>query len=121
MPEMAVPVDVARLEALEAQATSGPWAFHAGDLWINASADELDRSNVDEEFANELWHGERPPPGSIFGGDPERVEDAEFIAAMRNAAPSLLAAYRERDELRTQIKRLERILDARRDMRGDRP
>lgn len=32
-----------------------------------------------------------------------RYEDAEFIAAIRNAAPELITAARERDELRAQL------------------
>lgn len=77
-------LDLARLEELEGRATPGPWTVRP-DGWQITAPD----NNV-AGFHNRvtIHDGGRPTSGN------EGPADAEFIAALRNAAPSLLAAAR---------------------------
>jgi hypothetical protein len=77
------PLDLGALEELEKAATPGPWAHH---------------SRGDEQMVYEKGH--RVAAVQSWQ-DPQA--DAALIAALRNAAPQLLAAARELLELRQQL------------------
>ena len=75
-------LDLDALDELERQASKGPWWTESGTLHapIPGRTDGAARHPI--AFSN--------------ADDPDA--EAEFIAALRNAAPSLIAAARERDE-----------------------
>jgi hypothetical protein len=101
-PAAVSPVDLARLEALAESATPGEWSFYNRDLWVGVTADELgraDRLAAESDYSDEA-EDIFEKAAHVFCGDPERVEDAEFIAALRNAAPQLLAAFRAVERVR---------------------
>jgi hypothetical protein len=87
-------VDVARLETLEAQATSGPWCADGDEVLSGDDGTRLAAYNASPEDV--IWPDDIHEIASCGGDD----EHAEFIAAMRNAAPSLLAAYRAVERVR---------------------
>lgn len=74
--------ELSALEELERTATAGPWQAHAHMVEAEAGADLI---------------------GECSDAYPLGNNNAELIAAARNALPSLLAAARERDELRRQV------------------
>lgn len=83
-------LDIDKLRALLAKMTPGPWAVRAGQ-----KSDELFLQDGDRggRIAR-LWNGRR-----------RRNDDAEGIAALRNAAPALL------DELEQARQRIAELAD----------
>lgn len=79
-------LDLDALEALEQAATPGEWQSYGDGL---------------HEVFTTADHGDEDPPSVTYGSD--RVSDSAFIAAIRNAAPDLITAARERDELQARI------------------
>ena len=74
------PIDFAALGRLDAEATPGPWRVEdAHDLW------------------REVRHGYGPNNRMVV--DCAIGEDGPLIAALRNAAPDLLAVVRVLDEI----------------------
>jgi hypothetical protein len=93
-------IDLDRLERLEKAATSGPWSvatgyashgFHEGIVTGSDSAD----------FRTIL-----KPNWSL----PNALGNIEFVAALRNAAPDLIAAARTADAARKDINELIRVI-----------
>lgn len=85
-------LNIETLEALEQAATPGPWKFW--DSHINEIEPEIagpDRTVIMRSRIN---------------------EDADFIAALRNAAPALIAAAKEADELRADRDAANEIFNA---------
>ena len=74
-------LDLAELERLEKAATPGPWSARK------------------EETIFPL-RGENRWRIGLLDFNERQDEDAEFITALRNAAPALIVAAKERDELR---------------------
>jgi hypothetical protein len=76
-------IDLDELERLEREATAGPWFAEGGS--INSNSENYHR---DCGLLLPNWEG-------AF----ENIGDATFIAALRNAAPALIARARRADEL----------------------
>jgi hypothetical protein len=97
------PAVLAELAALETAATPGPWASlthgtasqrdAAGRAYEAVMARRLPGS-PDIEFTDLSWIETTPdgPHIGLTGNGPDAPENAKFIAAIRNAAPALLAA-----------------------------
>lgn len=93
---MTAKIDTKALRALEANATPAPWAawekeHTRGDVVIGITWSVVCNHYTDETPA-------------VFGDDgfwPITEDDAEFVSALRNAAPALLDAAEERDKYRT--------------------
>lgn len=78
------PADLDRLEALERQSTSTPWFLGASNVTIWSGCYRLMQAVSDF-----------PIPNSV-----------EFVVLLRNLAPALFAAARERDTLREALNQL---------------
>ena len=72
-------LDLAELERLEKAATCGPWS----SVFLDDAVVFIKRHGVDRPFSFD-------------------EKDPEFILTLRNAAPDLIAAAKERDELRAE-------------------
>ena len=80
-------LDIDALEALEKAATPGPWKTHLVDDTCICASDGCEVATTCDEDGYNIAY--------------ERMEaDAAFIVALRNAAPALIAAYREREGLK---------------------
>jgi hypothetical protein len=93
-------LDLDTLERLHGEATAGPW--------------EAVRESVVMPDGSELPYSDsaliRCACRSIGGLEAYFLDaDAALIAAARNALPALLAAARERDELRAEVAALRRF------------
>lgn len=104
MPPTLTPADLARLEALAAAATPGPWRMlDVKTPWVYAADCVVHR--MLEAFDPAM----RDPV-------PRWLADAAFIAAAREAVPSLLATLRQAtarlDEVAAEATRLELALEA---------
>ena len=89
------PATLDELAALEAAATPGPWRSGRSDM-LSYSGDGVGPfKNVycDDERA-EMHRGERQPYTVGRGEGEECVENAQLIAALRNAAPELIRLAR---------------------------
>lgn len=92
---MASELDLDRLSELEAKATPGPWRVsHCEDVTIEAEHDPTIHLTV-AAIGDET--------------DDRVIEDATLIAALRNAAPALIAAAREAETLRALLREMEWI------------
>lgn len=80
-PDRITPEQIAELRRLEAAATPGPW----DEQCLGDAIRHLNR-NVDHESYCFRSHGNDEPHGEMPGRG-----DGKFLAALRNAAPSLLA------------------------------
>jgi hypothetical protein len=74
-------IDLDELERLEREATAGPWHVYDDDELIGPNKISVVSASIDD-------HG-------YFG----EAGDAAFVAALRNAAPALIARARRADEL----------------------
>ena len=84
-----------RLEALEKAATQAPWSQHIVDDTCVVAADIDVLTTCDSALAK-TEHG--------YDNNYKRMEaDAAFIAALRNAAPALIAAAEERNDFAEQL------------------
>src|SRR5689334_14439323 len=98
--------DYTELERLEAAATKGPWhAVNYADTWINlqdgpdySDADLLGSCLDDNEYKRDVPFG-------------QAVANGDFIAAIRNAAPALIAKARAYDALLAANERLAKHID----------
>jgi hypothetical protein len=94
-------VNIAELAALEAAATPGPWkARRQAENYTSIITPGCTLADVN------LWSHGYP------GSDTENDANAVLIAALRNAAPDLIAAARERDTLAGQVAALRKALSA---------
>lgn len=99
-------IDLDELERMLAEATPGPWKTEhqraeSVDKLANAMAVSIRKGGSD-------WHWLETQPYSgtwpaATGNGPTSEANARLIAALRNAAPELIAATRERDALRQRV------------------
>lgn len=89
------PVDVARLEGLEARATPGEW--EAGDGWVFTMPVYEDDKRLSDVLGVKFADTERQHAERL-----RAQANVEFIAALRNAAPSLLAAAEAVERVRAR-------------------
>lgn len=91
--------DLQRLRELEARATPGPWKATHKTTFGGGEIGFADISG---------------PATGRYGGVEYRCSstnaDADFVAALRNAAPALIAAAEERDRLRSELTDVMRVL-----------
>jgi hypothetical protein len=92
------PVDLTRLEQLAESATPGVWwSTEAIGDDEDAVLVGVERPGADDGYAIIV----STPGDASFAIEPtNRAADAEFIAALRNAAPQLLAASRAVERVR---------------------
>ena len=93
-------IDIAELERLEKAATPGPWKWSYQFLSLDAGKEKIiwpSNAQFDPENARESLGacGKQ--------AEPDAEANAALIAALRNAAPALIAALRERDELHAAV------------------
>jgi hypothetical protein len=95
-------LDLDELERLEREATAGPW-----------QPDNEHRNVLRDVEGYSLLTTDRPSYGtqSEFGAFTQD-EDAAFIAALRNAAPALIARARRADELEAELQAVKDSLTA---------
>lgn len=93
-------VDLARLEALERAATPGEWA---------ATHHRNGGSSV--RLAHDPTNERGQIAGCTFGKKSETRADAELIAALRTAAPWLLAQAREAERLQEEVSEHDTLRD----------
>lgn len=86
-------IDLDKLEALHAKATSGEWA----------SRREGSGYEHEDEFLSEIGDGVQVSGTAICVAWSERV-DSEFIAASHNAMPALLAELRLLREFERRVR-----------------
>lgn len=95
MTPMLTEAELLELERLEREATPAERWFRD---WISTGAIDIRCAMM----------------GPHHTGD-DRVDaaqrDADLVVAARNALPSLIAAYRERDELRRQVEAIRKFVD----------
>lgn len=90
--------DLKELERLRSLAAVGPWRTD--------NLDKHDESRLGK-YVYSMHLGAVcccPRDSALFSG---HASNMEYIAALHNALPALLAAVRERDELREKVKQLE--------------
>lgn len=94
------PIDTAALKALEKAATPGPWdgQFAPSASFINVGGLEMGPLNWPISYLP-LVDGYPEYSKGLVAQSGTR-QDQELIAALRNAAPELIKAVEERDELR---------------------
>jgi len=101
---------IAELRKLEQEATSGPWRNEGKGLQVRkADASMMNICDI------RGWGYLTGKGHFALGLDDEEARvvqnaNAELIAALRNAAPSLLDAAEERDRLRDECERLREAL-----------
>lgn len=99
--------DYAALEALEKAATPGPWRVTENlDYWVTAAEPEAPIGD-DEPLVAHCGDIHWP---NYEEKQPEWRSNAELIAALRNAAPALIAQAREAEALRARVEELEEEL-----------
>lgn len=82
---------------------------------------------LDLDALERLEKAATPWPWTVESGwlhnrsDSWRREDAPLMAALRNAAPDLIAAARERDKLKARVDELERAMEDARWAEEERP
>lgn len=86
------PLDLDALTALEQRATAAPWTARARGHGL--TIDSLPDLVLG-------WEIDGPEPA--YKGRFASAQDAHLIASLRNQAPSLIAATRERDALRALL------------------
>jgi hypothetical protein len=104
--------DLARLTEMEAKATPGPWRGttignydqkHAAAAAYEAVMARRLGDSPDVQFSDLSWvqtEGDDWLNVALIGNGKDSPENAAFIAALRNAAPSLIAEAREAARLR---------------------
>jgi hypothetical protein len=108
MTDAPTPLDLDELDRLEKKASFGPWRIdynpdYSPNLWVG-------NDDVSSLMKWEPWTGDPENHEEIQQQD---FDDAAFVAALRNAAPGLIAAARERDELRAERDKLRETLEQR--------
>ena len=95
-------LDLGHLAALEAAATPGEWREeHLGDMT---------RAHIFAGLREDCYHVAIVFPNEEGFWEAGRTHaNAALIAALRNAAPALIAAAREREGLAAEVKRLNGI------------
>jgi hypothetical protein len=108
------PLDLDALARLESRATAGPWRVVLDDsesattVWqVCTSTDHPARDDSDHMVVYDCC-----ADGGLHGKPWYREADAEFIAALRNAAPELIRLAREADRLRPVVDAARELLDA---------
>lgn len=99
MSERLTPADLDALEALEAKATAAPWSVHSSDVWSGDGETPLQPL-----YRAIRESGSRAPRLSEYQED----DNSAFIAALRNAAPALIAAARRAEQLREALQEIAR-------------
>lgn len=88
---------IATLRALEAAATNGPWEVgHAGD-WRGTSEFFIRRPGDDVAICSDVLDPD--------GDNPPSKSNAALIAAIRNAAPALLACAEALEQIAAKASR----------------
>ena len=103
--------ELAELERMERKSTAGPWDYHAApkgdgyDWWIAADPDPVNKELEEAQICDALNVGYYFSPEKAKGFPPYTNREGNFalIAALRNAAPRLIAAAREANRLREEL------------------
>lgn len=103
MPDL-TDAEIAELERLEREATRPPWHVH--DLGERHFLETNHRYGIGSE-KSQTYH-----IAKVEGLGDEYKANADLIAVLRNAAPAILAAARERQRLAGVVEGLERRLAA---------
>ena len=100
-------VDLELLERLHAEATDPPWRAGRSDMTSYGVGDGLAFKNVyGPNFEPELHYGKQVPLEEARGIGERCHQNAQLIAAMRNAIPTLLAKAREHVRLVSALEHL---------------
>ena len=100
-------LDIEALEAMEKAATPGPWDWFEDALYRTRVVRVKEEARRSGDFDNpEFWASPIIETDSGQYGPDEA--DRAFIAALRNAAPALIAAYREREGLKLARDEMQR-------------
>lgn len=93
--------ELAELERMERAATASPWKVEPVQ----------DASGLSYPTNYETWVFVEPAVCGLWASCGKRLDDADMIAALRNAAPRLLAEVRERREAAKASEDLQTHLD----------
>jgi len=101
--------DLTRLAELEKAATPGPWTAHTfGHRSVRQASGAVTRALFQPPVPDDIrslmtdltWVQTDDINVALTGNGPKQTDNAAFIAALRNAAPSLIAEAREAARLR---------------------
>jgi hypothetical protein len=110
---MSTELDLEELRKLEAAATAGEWHRHTyghANLTDIAAAVTYSIGMTDPPSTDASWlhANEDGPAVSFVGNGPKQTDNGDFIVALRNAAPDLIAAAEREAKLRAALSELVR-------------